>query len=185
MSEMDPRWYNEDGTEFKRIIRIFAIILGVVAVIFGYSAWLSARHVPQLPGEVSLNGKMSIQTMNGKLQEAGYIPRGEIERDGRNSYQYYESSEAFGRKTVGSKVGRVDNRYVFLIHYFQDTSKDNNADNPGAVYKALQEELTGIIGKEPVEGNGELTHWDLHGKTEVGLFYANDGIVAVVYMYKT
>ena len=64
----------------------------------------------------------------------------------------------------------------------------NNTENPGTTFNTIQEELTSKIGEAPIveesELHGKVWKWDLRNKTEVDLFYINDGVVLVMYIYK-
>ena len=95
MDKIDEKWYAEDGSEIKRVLRIVTIILIVAMAAWGVGLWMNERHVPQLPGEVILKGNMSFEEAEGKLLDDGYMPRGEAIKDGADIHRYYESSEAF------------------------------------------------------------------------------------------
>ena len=188
----DEKWYkNEYEMDIKRVLRILMIIIIVGGVGWGIGAWMEARHVPALPGEVILKGNMSFEEADRKVQEAGYIPRGEMSQDEEGDYgQAYESSEAFGYKTKGSVLGVKESggyRYVLFFLYFDESSEEYNADNPGKVFNDILNELTGKIGEDPVIKNetsfGNRWDWNLKGKTTVSLCYAADGVVCVSYCY--
>ena len=55
MDKIEEKWYAEDGSEIKRVLRIVTIILIVAMAAWGVGLWMNERHVPQLPGEVILN----------------------------------------------------------------------------------------------------------------------------------
>ena len=190
-NKIDEKWYQIDGTENKRLRKIAVVILIVVAVLWGYSAWKSARHVPALPGEVILKATMAFEEADSKVQEAGNIPKDEVYTKGVDTYRNYEGGEAFGYKTWGSMLGHVKSsgNYFFYDLYILEESKQYNQDNPGEVFHTIQEELTnqtGKVSKEVESLSGRKTwSWNLEGKTEVGLFYTQDGVVTVRYVYKS
>lgn len=192
-SRTDEKWYkNEYEMDIKRVLRILAIVVIVAAVSWGIGAWMEARHVPALPGEVILKGNMSLEEADRKVREAGYIPKGEVSRDEEGSYsQAYESSEAFGYDTKGSVLGVKKyggNKYVLRFLYFDESSVEYKADNPGKVFNDILNELTSRIGADPViiyeASFGNRWCWDLKGKTTVNLCYVADGVVSVGYSYK-
>ena len=188
----DEKWYkNEYEMDIKRVLRIIAIIIIVAAAAWGIGAWMEARHVPALPGEVILKGNMSFEEADRKVREAGYIPRGEFTQDEEENHgQAYESVEAFGYKTKGSVLGVEESggyRYVLFFLYFDESSKEYKTGNPGKVFNDILNELTGRIGADPVVTNetsfGNRWCWDLKGKTTVNLCYVADGVVCVNYCY--
>ena len=189
MDKIDEKWYAEDGSERKRVIRILTIILIVAAVVWGVGLWMNERHVPQLPGEVILKGNMSFEEAEGKLLDTGYIPLGEAVKDGADTHRYYESSEAFGYQTRGSMLALIQSkgRHFIFDHYFREEDDGHNADNPGDIFNAVLKELTGIIGKTPREKKsdafGKVWLWNLQGKTEIGIFYSREGLMTVRYAY--
>ena len=191
MGEWNDKIYNQDGSESKRVLRIFAIIILVGVIAWGVGMWMDARHVPQLPGEVMLKGNISLEEADRKVREAGYIPRSEISQDENGHYwQAYESNEVFGYKTVGSVLVIDEStrpRYVSLFLYFHESSKEYKTDNPGKVFNDILNELTGRIGADPVIINetsiGNRLCWDLKEKTTVNLYYVEDGVVSVAYCY--
>ena len=189
MDKIDEKWYAEDGSEIKRVLRIVTIILIVAMAAWGVGLWMNERHVPQLPGEVILKGNMRFEEAEGKLLDDGYIPRGEAIKDGADIHRYYESSEAFGYQARGSMLALIQSRgrYFIFDHYFREEDGGHNAENPGDIFNALQEQLTGIIGTAPREQKsdvfGKVWIWNLQGKTEIGIFYGREDMVTVRYAY--
>lgn len=177
----EQRLYERDGSDNKRIFIIYGVVLLVCAALWGLSAWNEARHVPELPGEVVLKGKMSFEEADRKVQEAGYIPKEDTVREEKIESRNYLSSEVFGYKTMGSTLisyGKI----VILGHYFTEESEEYNTDNPGPVFTDIRQELTDKIGKEPKLGD-IYYYWELDDKTTVQLFYVMNGFLSVGYTY--
>ena len=189
MQKIDEKWYAQDGSEIKRVVRIITIILIIAAAVWGVGLWMNAQRVPQLPGEVILKGNMSFEGADAKVQEAGYVPRSEVLQKGSDYQRYYESSEVFGKQTVVSTLMLIQSqgRYVSFDHLFPEEDNQHNAENPGPVFNAILEELTSCIGTEPrkqkSDTNGTILFWELQEKTGVGLFYFQDNLVRVRYIY--
>ena len=116
-NKIDEKWYQIDGTENKRIRKIAVAILIVVAVLWGYSAWKSARHVPALPGEVILKATMAFEEADSKVQEAGNIPKAEAYTKGVDMYRNYEGGEAFVVSVAASDELEVLYLVVVVKHY--------------------------------------------------------------------
>ena len=185
----DEKWYNKEyGMDIKKVLIFVGIVLIIAAAFYTYGALNSERRVPVLPGEVILHGNTSFQYADEKVQKAGYIPTGEVTKVGVATCQMYKSSEAFGYKTKESELIVVAYGRTCFMHYFTDDSFSNNAENPGTTFNTIQEELTSKIGEAPIveesELHGKVWKWDLRNKTEVDLFYINDGVVLVMYIYK-
>ncbi|MBR5961071.1 MAG: hypothetical protein IKZ98_08745 [Clostridia bacterium] len=188
MEERTPKWENSNISVIKRNAVIFAaIFIAFGALLWGYSAWVNMRRVPQLPGEVILKYNKNLQTAADKIQEAGYTPISEPEKEGWYERLFYASSELLGYETIKSELG-VSSSNVHFVHYFQDEDKKNSGYNQGNVFKALTEKLTGIIGQGPREIKSKSSRtrwlWDLRGKTELNLYYVGEGVIAVEYAYK-
>ena len=190
MNEFDEkRYYERDGSENKRVLKFFAILLIAGVVAWGISEWMKARHVPQLPGEVILKGRMSFEEVDGKVQEAGYVPLGKIYSDEKADYYSYESSDVLGYVTQGSllTMRKTYGSYISFDHYISENSDQYNQDNPGEVFNTILKELTGQIGGAPKKTKSpdstESWYWQLDEKTFVGIQYCADGMVMVRYIY--
>ena len=184
---IDPKWYDNDGSEKKHLIKILVIILLVAAVAWVYGTWKENQRIPPLPGEVILKGDMNISAASGLLQEAGYIPESETQSDDLYYHQYYKSSEVLGYPTEFSMlaVSTTGSEGVHFVHYFTDDSKENNADNPGETYRAIASALADKIGEYPTaEKSQENSYvWKLNKKTRVRITYADENIFWVDYQY--
>ena len=135
-----------------------ALILAAVFVLIICFAWMTYRWCTQrheaLPGEVILNGRMSFQRADEKLKDAGFKPMGLSRQYKDVTNQYYEGVDVCGYTTEYSYLSETknpENRSLQIVHVFKDT-EESNLDNPGEICKAVVEELTKIIGKEPEEG---------------------------------
>ena len=184
---IDPKWYDNDGSEKKHLIKILVIILLVAAVAWVYGAWKETQRVPALPGEVILKGDMSISAAGELLQESGYIPESETRSDDLYYHRYYKSSEVLGYPTEFSMLAVAKNgsEGVHFVHYFTDDSKENNADNPGETYRAIAAALVDKIGEYPTAEKSRVNSyvWKLNKKTQVSITYASENMFFVNYQY--
>ena len=181
---IDKKWYNQDGSEIKRVIVILAVIFAVAAGIIWYSSSLS------LPGDVKLNEEMDIETADRMVQQAGYIPVGEIRVEEGRQYRYYESRELYRTKTLGSSVCVAVNsarKGISLAHYFADENEQNNEENPGAVFMTVKKELSSGIGRKPGETKTKegttVWYWRLSKTKQVSMRYKKDGAFEVWFEY--
>ena len=184
---IDPKFYGNDGSEKKNVIRILVIVLIVGAIAYGFGLWKENQRVPALPGEVILKGDMDVAAADKLLQEAGYIPVDEVKASDDYYVLFYESSEAFGYTTVMSELGvsKSGSKGIYFIHGFEDDSEENNIDNPGEKFKAIYTMLTNQIGEYPTQDRTDEKGWTwkVNKKTRVHMVYASDGIFAVEYHY--
>ena len=183
---IDPKFYGNDGSEKKNIIKILVIVALVIAAVFGIGKWIEYHRGAALPGEVILKGNMDIATADALLQEAGFIPMGDIITDDEQYHQYYQSSEFNGFTTdysilTVSKSGTN----VSFTHCFKDESEENNADTPGETWRAiatiLREEIWGNPSVIKAEKNG--WHWNVNARTGVKLIYLRDNLFLLEYKY--
>lgn len=184
---IDPKFYGNDGSEKKNVIRILVIVLIVGAIAYGFGLWKENQRGPALPGEVILKGDMDIAEADKLLQEAGYIPEDEVKTNDRYYKLYYKSSEVFGYTTVRSAlaVDKTGSQGMYFIHCFEDDSEENNADNPGEKFKAIYTILTKQIDEYPkmVSSSDKAWTWSLNRKTKVHMLYTSDGVFVVEYHY--
>ena len=171
-----------------------ALILAAVFVLIICFAWMTYRWCTQrheaLPGEVILNGRMSFQRADEKLKDAGFKPMGLSRQYKDVTNQYYEGVDVCGYTTEYSYLSETknpENRSLQIVHVFKDT-EESNLDNPGEICKAVVEELTKIIGKEPEEGkDGYGTEkyllWTLKASTEAVVLYMGDKNLMLTYVY--
>ena len=171
-----------------------ALILAAVFVLIICFAWMTYRWCTQrheaLPGEVILNGRMSFQRADEKLKDAGFKPMGLSRQYKDVTNQYYEGVDVCGYTTEYSYLSETknpENRSLQIVHVFKDT-EESNLDNPGEICKAVVEELTKIIGKEPEEGkDGYGTEkyllWTLKANTEAVVLYMGDKNLMLTYVY--
>ena len=171
-----------------------ALILAAVFVLIICFAWMTYRWCTQrheaLPGEVILNGRMSFQRADEKLKDAGFKPMGLSRQYKDVTNQYYEGVEVCGYTTEYSYLSETknpENRSLQIVHVFKDTEK-SNLDNPGEICKAVVEELTKIIGKEPEEGKDgygteKYLFWTLKASTEAVVLYMGDKNLMLTYVY--
>ena len=171
-----------------------ALILAAVFVLIICFAWMTYRWCTQrheaLPGEVILNGRMSFQRADEKLKDAGFKPMGLSRQYKDVTNQYYEGMDVCGYTTEYSYLSETknpENRSLQIVHVFKDT-EESNLDNPGEICKAVVEELTKIIGKEPEEGkDGYGTEkyllWTLKASTEAVVLYMGDKNLMLTYVY--
>lgn len=169
-----------------------ALILAVVFVLIVCFAWMVNRRSTQryeaLPGEVILNGRMSFEKADEKLQGAGFIPMG-VSREYRYVVnQYYEGTEVCGYTTEYSylSVDRDPEKgNIQVVHVFKDT-KESSDENPGEICRAVKEELTRRIGEEPMEGtdeNGRFWCWTLKGSAKALMMYMGKENLLLSYVY--
>ena len=171
-----------------------ALILAAVFVLIICFAWMTYRWCTQrheaLPGEVILNGRMSFQRADEKLKDAGFKPMGLSRQYKDVTNQYYEGMDVCGYTTEYSYLSETknpENRSLQIVHVFKDT-EESNLDNPGEICKAVVEELTKIIGKEPEEGKDgygteKYLFWTLKASTEAVVLYMGDGNLMLTYVY--
>ena len=171
-----------------------ALILAAAFVLIICFAWMTYRWCTQrheaLPGEVILNGRMSFQRADEKLKDAGFKPMGLSRQYKDVTNQYYEGVDVCGYTTEYSYLSETknpENRSLQIVHVFKDT-EESNLDNPGEICKAVVEELTKIIGKEPEEGkDGYGTEkyllWTLKANTEAVVLYMGDKNLMLTYVY--
>ena len=178
------KWYNQDGSEIKRVIAVLLVVIIAAAGIIWYSSSMS------MPGEVKLNADISIEEADRLVQKAGYIPNGEIQSKEGFQYRYYESSKLYRYTTVGSSVGVATDptkKAVMFAHYFEDETEQNNAENPGAVFMTVKKELSSRIGRRPGEittKDGTLVwFWRRSETTQVSMRYKKDGAFEVRFEY--
>ena len=183
---IDPKFYGNDGSEKKNVIKILIIVLLVGAVVYGYGLWKENQRGPALPGEVILKGDMDIATADALLQEAGYIPKGDVITDDQHYHRYYQSSEAFGFTTdcsvlTVSKSGTEVN----FVHWFTDESEENNADVPGNTWRTIATTLREKIWGNPRVIDEEVNgwFWKLNKRTKVSLIYSRDNRFLLEYEY--
>ncbi len=184
---IDPKFYRNDGSERRNVLKILVIILvvGVIGYILGTS--LEETRLPALPGEVILRGDMDISAANERLEKAGFIPMDEVKTDDDYDHLFYESSEVYGYPTTRSElaVARSGKKSVSFIHYFDDESKENNMNNPGEVYVYIASQVT-VRSREtphrPAEDRDEI-FWMLRRGPSVHMTYADDGVVMLEYRY--
>lgn len=184
---IDPKFYGNDGSEKKNVIKILVIVLLVGAVMYGYGLWKENQRGPALPGEVILKGDMDIAAADALLQEAGYIPKGEVNSDDQHDIRFYESSEAFGYTTIFSElsVKKSGSKNTHFIHFFKETSEGNTVDKPGDVFKAIMTILIKQIDEYPTKFTTpvEAWTWKVNKKTRVHMCYLNDNEFIVEYDY--
>ncbi len=171
-----------------------ALILAAVFVLIICFAWMTYRWCTQrheaLPGEVILNGRMSFQRADEKLKDAGFKPMGLSRQYKDVTNQYYEGVDVCGYTTEYSYLSETknpENRSLQIVHVFKDT-EESNLDNPGEICKAVVEELTKIIGKEPEEGKDgygteKYLFWTLKASTEAVVLYMGDKNLMLMYVY--
>ncbi len=171
-----------------------ALILAAVFVLIICFAWMTYRWCTQrheaLPGEVILNGRMSFQRADEKLKDAGFKPMGLSRQYKDVTNQYYEGMDVCGYTTEYSYLSETknpENRSLQIVHVFKDT-EESNLDNPGEICKAVVEELTKIIGKEPEEGKDgygteKYLFWTLKASTEAVVLYMGDKNLMLTYVY--
>ena len=171
-----------------------ALILAAVFVLIICFAWMTYRWCTQrheaLPGEVILNGRMSFQRADEKLKDAGFKPMGLSRQYKDVTNQYYEGMDVCGYTTEYSYLSETknpENRSLQIVHVFKDT-EESNLDNPGKICKAVVEELTKIIGKEPEEGKDgygteKYLFWTLKASTEAVVLYMGDKNLMLTYVY--
>ena len=171
-----------------------ALILAAVFVLIICFAWMTYRWCTQrheaLPGEVILNGRMSFQRADEKLKDAGFKPMGLSRQYKDVTNQYYEGIDVCGYTTEYSYLSETknpENRSLQIVHVFKDT-EESNLDNPGEICKAVVEELTKIIGKEPEEGKDgygteKYLFWTLKASTEAVVLYMGDKNLMLTYVY--
>ena len=171
-----------------------ALILAAVFVLIICFAWMTYRWCTQrheaLPGEVILNGRMSFQRADEKLKDAGFKPMGLSRQYKDVTNQYYEGVDVCGYTTEYSYLSETknpENRSLQIVHVFKDT-ESSNLDNPGEICKAVVEELTKIIGKEPEEGKDgygteKYLFWTLKASTEAVVLYMGDKNLMLMYVY--
>ncbi|QTE75541.1 hypothetical protein JS518_06600 [Clostridiales bacterium FE2010] len=171
-----------------------ALILAAVFVLIICFAWMTYRWCTQrheaLPGEVILNGRMSFQRADEKLKDAGFKPMGLSRQYKDVTNQYYEGVDVCGYTTEYSYLSETknpENRSLQIVHVFKDT-EESNLDNPGEICKAVVEELTKIIGKEPEEGKDgygteKYLFWTLKASTEAVVLYMGDKNLMLTYVY--
>ena len=171
-----------------------ALILAAVFVLIICFAWMTYRWCTQrheaLPGEVILNGRMSFQRADEKLKDAGFKPMGLSRQYNDVTNQYYEGVDVCGYTTEYSYLSETknpENRSLQIVHVFKDT-EESNLDNPGEICKAVVEELTKIIGKEPEEGKDgygteKYLFWMLKASTEAVVLYMGDKNLMLTYVY--
>ena len=184
---IDPKFYGNDGSEKKNVIKILVIVLIVGAIAYGFGLWKENQRVPALPGEVILKGNMDIATADGLLQEAGYIPVDQVMTSDDYNALFYESSEAFGYTTVMSELGisKSGSKSVHFIHAFEDDSEENNKGNPGERFKAIYAMLVKQIDEYPTQYTTDknVWTWKVNKKTRVHMRYVSDGLFMVDYEY--
>ena len=178
------KWYNQDGSEIKRVIAVLLVVIIAAAGIIWYSSSMS------MPGEVKLNSDISIEEADRLVQKAGYIPNGEIQSKEGFQYRYYESSKLYRNTTLGSAVGVATDptkKAVIFAHLFEDENEQNNAENPGAVFMTVKKELSSRIGRRPGEittKDGTLVwFWRRSETTQVSMRYKKDGAFEVRFEY--
>ena len=171
-----------------------ALILAAVFVLIICFAWMTYRWCTQryeaLPGELILNGRMSFQRADEKLKDAGFKPMGLSRQYKDVTNQYYEGMDVCGYTTEYSYLSETknpENRSLQIVHVFKDT-EESNLDNPGEICKAVVEELTKIIGKEPEEGKDgygteKYLFWTLKASTEAVVLYMGDKNLMLTYVY--
>ena len=171
-----------------------ALILAAVFVLIICFAWMTYRWCTQryeaLPGEVILNGRMSFQRADEKLKDAGFKPMGLSRQYKDVTNQYYEGMDVCGYTTEYSYLSETknpENRSLQIVHVFKDT-ESSNLDNPGEICRAVVEELTKIIGKEPEEGKDgygteKYLFWTLKASTEAVVLYMGDKNLMLMYVY--
>ena len=171
-----------------------ALILAAVFVLIICFAWMTYRWCTQrheaLPGEVILNGRMSFHRADEKLKDAGFKPMGLSRQYKDVTNQYYEGVDVCGYTTEYSYLSETknpENRSLQIVHVFKDT-ESSNLDNPGEICKAVVEELTKIIGKEPEEGKDgygteKYLFWTLKASTEAVVLYMGDKNLMLTYVY--
>ena len=133
---------------------------------------------------------MSFQRAEEKLKDAGFKPMGLSRQYNDVTNQYYEGVDVCGYTTEYSYLSETknpENRSLQIVHVFKDT-EESNLDNPGEICKAVVEELTKIIGKEPEEGkDGYGTEkyllWTLKASTEAVVLYMGDKNLMLMYVY--
>ena len=182
------KFYSNDGSEKNRAIRIALIVILAAAALYGYCLWKENHRVPALPGEVILKGNMDIATADGLLQEAGYIPMDEVKTSDEYIKIVYEKSEAFDLRTLCSElaVSQSGSKGIYFVHYFFDSSEENNMDNPGERFNAIAKILTDKIGKSPMKTDSPETKgwtWEVDKKTQVHMTYATNAVFMVEYHY--
>ena len=184
---IDPKFYGNDGSEKKNVIKILIIVLLVGAVVYGYGLWKENQRGPALPGEVILKGDMDIATADALLQEAGYVPVGEVNSDDQHDIRFYESSEAFGYTTMFSQVSvaKSGSKGISFIHYFKETSEGNTVDKQGEVFKAIYVMLIKQIDEYPTKFSTpvEAWTWKVNKKTRIHMAYISDDEIVVEYQY--
>ena len=183
---IDPKFYENDGSERKNVRKILVIIVLFCFSVLGLAKWIEYHRGPALPGEVILKGDMDMAEADAMLQEAGYIPKGDVITDDQHYHRYYQSSEAFGFTTdcsvlTVSKSGTEVN----FVHWFTDESEENNADVPGNTWRTiattLREKIWGNPSVIKEEKNGWF--WKLNKRTKVSLIYSRDNRFLLEYEY--
>ena len=184
---IDPKFYENDGSERKNVRKILVIVVLFCFSVLGLAKWIEYHRGPALPGEVILKGDMDMAEADAMLQEAGYIPKGEVKSDDQHDIRFYESSEAFGYTTIFSElsVKKSGSKNTHFIHFFKETSEGNTVDKPGDVFKAIMTMLIKQIDEYPTKFTTpvEAWTWKVNKKTRVHMVYASDGIFAVEYHY--
>ncbi|MBR5961074.1 MAG: hypothetical protein IKZ98_08760 [Clostridia bacterium] len=179
------------ATSRKRIKTItLAAVFILITCLALMTYELCTRRHEALPGEVILNGRMSFEKAEEKLKKAGFKPMGETRKLKDSVNQYYEGVDVCGYTTEYSYLMQNINpetESLQIVHVFKDT-KASNLDNPGEICKAVMEELTKSIGKEPEEGKdgfgaGRYWFWTLKGNTEAVLLYMGDENLLLTYIY--
>ena len=178
----------------KKNRTVLLLCLAAVFVLIICFAWMTYRWCTQryeaLPGEVILNGRMSFQRADEKLKDAGFKPMGLSRQYKDVTNQYYEGVDVCGYTTEYSYLSETknpENRSLQIVHVFKDT-ESSNLDNPGEICKAVVEELTKIIGKEPEEGKDgygteKYLFWTLKASTEAVVLYMGDKNLMLTYVY--
>ena len=154
--------------------------------VLGLAKWIEYHRGPALPGEVILKGDMDMAAADAMLQEAGYIPKGDVITDDQHYHRYYQSSEAFGFTTdcsvlTVSKSGTEVN----FVHWFTDESEENNADVPGNTWRTIATTLREKIWGNPRVIDEEVNgwFWKLNKRTKVSLIYSRDNRFLLEYEY--
>ena len=183
---IDPKFYENDGSERKNVRKILVIVVLFCFSVLGLAKWIEYHRGPALPGEVILKGDMDMAEADAMLQEAGYIPKGDVITDDQHYHRYYQSSEAFGFTTdcsvlTVSKSGTEVN----FVHWFTDESEENNADVPGNTWRTIATTLREKIWGNPRVIDEEVNgwFWKLNKRTKVSLIYSRDNRFLLEYEY--
>ena len=164
----------------------------ILLLIWGFAViWYVGNYRSLIPGlEYGSARFADPKQVNEKLKDAGFKPMGLSRQYKDVTNQYYEGVDVCGYTTEYSYLSETknpENRSLQIVHVFKDT-ESSNLDNPGEICKAVVEELTKIIGKEPEEGKDgygteKYLFWTLKASTEAVVLYMGDKNLMLTYVY--